>query len=56
MVNDVEMGNVVEEEATLPAQNRPINGGGSSSLEVPLLAAIVGHDGVSVVQVSDHDD
>jgi len=56
VVNDVEVGNIVEEEATLPAQEVPVDGSSSSTLEVPFLAAVVGERGVSVMKVGDHDD
>lgn len=56
VVNDVEVSDVVEEEAPLPAKDRPINSSGGTALEVPLLSAVVGHDGVGVVEISDHDE
>ena len=47
---------IVEEEASLPAKNITINSGDSTTLEVPFLAAIVGEEGIGVVEVGDHDD
>jgi hypothetical protein len=48
--------NIMEEETTLPSQEVPVDGRGSTALEVPLLAAVVWQIGISVVEVSDHDD
>lgn len=50
------VGDIVEEEATLPAKEGPVDGGGSAALEVPFLSAVVGEVGVGVVEVGDHDD
>jgi len=47
---------VVQEEATGPAQEWSVNGGEGTTEEGPLLAAVVGHGGVRVVQVCEHDD
>lgn len=56
MMDDMIVSNIVKEKAALPAQEGSINGGGSSSLEVPLLATIMRHNGIGVVQVGDHND
>jgi len=56
VVNDMEVGNVVEKEAPLPTQEVPVDGGGSTSLETPFLAAVVREIRIGVVQVCDHDD
>lgn len=50
------VGNIVEEETSLPAQERPVHGSSGAALEVPFLATVVGHDGISVMEVCDHDD
>ena len=55
-MDDVEVGNIVEEETTLPAEDGPVNSGSSTALEVPLLSAVVGQRGVGVVEVGDHDN
>jgi len=56
VVDNVEVSDVVEEESSLPSKDRSVNGGSGTSLEVPFLSAVVGHDGVGVVQVGDHDE
>jgi hypothetical protein len=56
VMDDMIVGDIVKEKAALPAQERPVDGSGCSPLEVPLLATIMRHDRVSVVQVGDHDD
>ena len=56
MMDDVEVSDIVEEEAALPSQEVPVNGGSGSTLEVPFLATVVRKCGVGVVEVCDHDD
>jgi hypothetical protein len=56
VVDNVVVGDIVEEEASLPAKERTIDGTSSTTLEVPLLTAIVGHGSVSVMEVGNHDD
>ena len=56
VVDDVEVRDVMEEEPTLPAQEVTVDGGSGTTLEVPLLIAVVGELDVSVVQVRDHDE
>ena len=56
VVDDVEVSDVVEEESSLPTENGSVNGSSSTTLEVPFLSAVVGHDGVGVVEVSNHDE
>ena len=56
VVDDMEVGNIVQEEASLPAEERPIAGRSCAALEVPFLAAVMRHDRVGVVEVSDHND
>ena len=51
MVDDVVVGNIVEEEAAHPAQERPVNGSSSAALEGPFLATVVGELEVGVVEV-----
>ena len=55
-MDDVIVRDVVEEETTLPAEERPVDGSSSSALEVPFFSAVMRHDGVGMVEVSDHDD
>lgn len=50
------MSDIMEEETSLPSQEVPVDGCGGTALEVPFLAAIVGHIRISVMEVSDHDD
>lgn len=49
------MGNIVQEEPALPAEEVSVDGGCSASLEVPLTIAIVRKLDIGVVQVGDHD-
>jgi hypothetical protein len=56
MVNDVVVGNIVQEETTLPAQEVPVNSACCAALVAPLLVAIMGKHGVGVMQISDHDE
>lgn len=56
VMDDMEVSDIVEEEASLPAENGPVNGSGSATLEVPFLAAVVRHDRVGVMKISDHDE
>lgn len=55
-MNDMEVGDVVKEEAALPSEERPVDSGGSTALEIPLLATVVGENGVGVMEISNHDD
>jgi len=56
VVDDMEVGNIVEEEASLPAQEVSVNGSCSPTLEVPLLSTVVGHNWISMVEISYHDE
>jgi hypothetical protein len=47
---------VVEEEASLPAKEGAVDGSSGTTLEVPLLTAVVGQHGVGVMEVGDHDN
>ena len=48
------MTDVVEEEATHPAEQGSVDCGGSSSKERPFVAPVMGDGGVRVVEVSKH--
>ena len=50
------MRDVVEEEATSPAEERPVDGGNGTSEEGPLLVAIVSDGRVGMVEVGEHHD
>ena len=52
----MEVGNVVEEEPTHPAQKVAVNCRGGTSLEVPLRLAIMRQCRVRMVEVRDHDE
>ena len=56
MMHHMEMRDVVEEEAALPAQKRAVDGGGGAALEVPLLPAVVRQVGRGMMEVGNHDD
>ena len=56
MVYDVVMGDIVEEEAALPAEEGAIDGSGRATLVTPSAAAVVRDIRVCVVEVGDHDE
>ena len=56
MMDNMVVCNIVEEETTLPSKEVSIDGCSCSTLEVPFFSTIVGQQGISVVEVSDHDD
>lgn len=56
VVNDMEVGDIMKEEAALPAKTIPVDGGGSTSLVVPFIVAVVGKIRVGVVEICDHDE
>lgn len=56
MVGNVVVGNVVQEEAAGPTEKRAVNGRDSAANKGPRILAEVGHGGVSVMQVSEHDN
>lgn len=56
VVDDVVVGDVVEEETSLPAEEVTVDGSGGTTLEGPFLLAVVGEHGVGVVEVGDHDE
>jgi hypothetical protein len=52
----VVMRNVVQEEASNPAQERPVGGGDGTAEEGPLLVTEVCDGWVGVVQVREHSN
>lgn len=56
VVDDMEVSDIVEEEATLPAEEVTVNGSSGTALEVPLFATIVRERRVGVVKVGDHNN
>jgi hypothetical protein len=56
VVDDVVVGDIVQEETALPAQEIPVNSARCATLVAPLLVAIMGKQGVGVMQVGDHDE
>ena len=56
VMDDMEVSDVVEEEAALPSEERPVDGGSGTTLEVPFLATVVRESGVGVMEVGDHND
>lgn len=56
VMDDMEVGDVVQEESTLPSEEVAIDGRSSTPLEVPLAIAIVGKLHVGMVEVRDHDE
>ena len=56
MMGDVVVGDVVEEESSSPAQKRPVDGGDGPTNEGPGIFAEMGHGGIGVVEVSQHND
>lgn len=55
-MDNMEMSDIMKEEATLPAEEWPVDCSSRAALEVPFLSTVMGHDWVSVVQVGNHDD
>ena len=55
VMDDMIMRNIVEEESSLPPKEITIDSSSCTALESPLVLPVVGHFGVGVVQVSDHD-
>lgn len=56
VMNDVEVRNIMEEEAALPSEERPVDGGSGTTLEVPFLATVVGESRIGVMEVGDHNE
>ena len=56
MMNDMEVRDIMKEEAALPSEERPVDGGSGTTLEVPFLAPVVGESGIGVMEVGDHDN
>ncbi len=56
MMYDVIMSDIMKEETTLPSKKVSINCSSGTTLEVPLLAAIMRQDGIGMMQICDHDD
>lgn len=56
VVDDVEVSDTVEEEVSLPAEEVPVDGRSGTAGVAPGITAVVGDDGVGVVQVGDHDE
>ena len=56
MVDAVEVRDVVQEEAALPAEEVAVDGRGGAPLEVPLAVAVMGELHVGVMEVRDHDE
>lgn len=56
MVYDVIVRHIVQEKATLPAQEISVDCTGSTSLIRPGIVAVMWDDGVCMVQVGDHDE
>jgi hypothetical protein len=56
VVHDVVVGDVVQEEAALPAEEVAVDGARGAALEGPLALAEVRERGVRVVEVGDHDE
>jgi len=55
-MNDMEVSDIVKEEAALPSEERPVDSGSSTTLEIPLLATVVWESGIGVMKIGDHDD
>lgn len=56
MVYHMIVGNIMQEESTLPTQEISVHGGSGSALVIPLLSTIVGEEGISMMQIRDHDE
>ena len=55
-MDDVVVGDVVQEKAAHPAEEVTVHSRGGASLEIPLRLAIVRQRRVRVVEVRDHDE
>ena len=53
---NMEMSDIMEEKPALPSEERPIDGGGRTTLEVPFFATVVGKIRIGVMKVGDHND
>lgn len=56
VVDDVIVGDIVEEEASLPSEEGTVDGAGGATLERPLSLAVMRETLISVVEVGDHDE
>jgi hypothetical protein len=56
VMNNVEMGNIVEEETALPPKDWTVDGRGGTTLEVPFIFAVMRRHRISVVKVGDEND
>ena len=56
VMDDVVVGDVVQEKAAHPAEEVTVHSRGGASLEIPLRLAIVRQRRVRVVEVRDHDE
>lgn len=55
VVEDVSLGNSVEEVRSDEAEGVPVDGAKGTTLEVPLSVTVVGEGGVGVLEEGDHD-
>lgn len=56
VVDNMIMRYVVKKESSMPAEKRPVDCSSRTTLEIPLLAPVVRHNGVGVMQISDHNN
>ena len=54
-MNDMEVGDTVEEEVALPTQEVPVHSGCGAARERPGVIAVVGKHRVGVMEVRDHN-
>lgn len=50
------VGDIVQEEPALPAQEVPVDGGSCTALVVPFLSTIMWQERIGVMQIGDHDE
>jgi len=56
MMDNMVMGDIMQEHSSLPSKEVPIDSSSSASLEGPFVFAIMGHLWISVMEVGDHDE
>lgn len=56
MVDNMEVDDVVKEEATLPTKQRTIHGGCCSALEIPLPVTVMRKARIRMLEIGDHNN
>ena len=56
MLDNVIVGDIMEEKTVLPSEERPVDSGCGAALEIPFLSAIMKKLWACMLQVGDHDN